>query len=96
MRCRMRERQVSSFAHGVPAPVARRVLEPITGSIAQVFAAAKCRVSLEASPAWLRGPQAAQQIRLASNLRGVAMNNIVWLVGAVVIVLFVLGYLGLR
>ena len=28
--------------------------------------------------------------------RGAPMNNIIWLVGAVVIVLFILGYFGLR
>lgn len=30
------------------------------------------------------------------SLKGVVMNNIIWIVGAVVIILFVLGYFGLR
>lgn len=36
------------------------------------------------------------RVRPVSHLEGVVMNNIVWIVGAVVIILFVLGYFGLR
>lgn len=36
------------------------------------------------------------RIALLAQARSISMNRIIWVVGAVVIVLFVLGYFGLR
>ena len=94
MRCRMRERDGVSFAHQVL--VARRAFEPITVAIEQAFVAAQRRVSLQVPSVWVSGPPVAQLSRSVSHLRRLVMYNVVWLVGAVVIVLFVLGYFGLR
>jgi hypothetical protein len=97
MRCRMRERDGVSFAHqDSRIPVARRAFEPITGATEQAFVAAQRRVSLQVPSVWVSGPLVAQLSRSVSHLRRLVMYNIVWLVGAVVIVLFVLGYFGLR
>lgn len=82
---------------GIPRSLSRVAdSKPITGATAQGFVVTERRVPLHASPAWLCDLHVAPPIRPVSNLRGVVMNNIVWLVGAVVIVLFVLGYFGLR
>jgi len=36
------------------------------------------------------------RVALLAQARSITMNRIIWLVGAVVIILFVLGYFGLR
>jgi len=54
-----------------------------------------CRRNLiRAACACVRGPVCLTSFNAAEEIR--IMNNIVWLVGAVVIVLFILGFLGLR
>jgi hypothetical protein len=68
---------------------------PATGATDQVFVLTKRRVSLHASPV---GPRPTRRTADQANveLEESVMNNIIWLVGAVVIVLFALGYFGLR